>query len=99
LRRSWPAGVPVITQAAEIIAGYLAAEQQAGRIDPGADVDTLAFMLIGAVHMDFVGRDYAPPDAETVARILAATLGPKGDQIRRRIAQKFGSEETGSART
>jgi AcrR family transcriptional regulator len=48
LRRTWPAGVPVLTDAATMIADYLTAERDLGRIAPDADVDTLAPALIGA---------------------------------------------------
>jgi AcrR family transcriptional regulator len=92
LRRSWPAGVPVLTQAAEIIAGYLAAERELGRIDADADVDTIAFMLIGTVHLEAVGKDDGPPDATDIARILATMLGAEGDEIRQRIATRLRGE-------
>jgi hypothetical protein len=92
LRRSWPAGVPVLTQAAEIIAGYLAAERDLGRIEAGADVDTLAFMIIGTVHLEAVGKDGEPPDAADIARILAVMTGDKGDAIRRRIVGRLPAE-------
>jgi AcrR family transcriptional regulator len=98
LRRSWPAGVPVLTQAAEIIAGYLGAERDLGRIDAGADVDTIAFMLIGTVHLEAVGKDDQPPAAADIERILATMLGSEGDAIRQRIARKLRGE-TGSALT
>jgi AcrR family transcriptional regulator len=92
LRRSWPAGVPVLTQAAEIIAGYLAAERDLGRIDAGTDVDTLAFMIIGTVHLEAVGKDGEPPDAADIARILAVMTGDEGDRIRRGIASRLAAE-------
>src|SRR5256714_12103277 len=41
LRETWPAGVPVLTEAAAMIASYLAAERDLGRIAADADVDTL----------------------------------------------------------
>jgi AcrR family transcriptional regulator len=92
LRRSWPAGVPVLTQAAEIIADYLAAERDLGRIDADADVDTIAFMLIGTVHLEAVGKDDQPPAAADIARILATMLGGEGDAIRQRIARRLRGE-------
>jgi AcrR family transcriptional regulator len=92
LRRSWPAGVPVLTQAAEIIAGYLAAERDLGRIDDGTDVDTLAFMIIGTVHLEAVGKDGEPPDAADIARILAVMTGDEGDRIRHRIGGRLRAE-------
>ncbi|MFI0481295.1 TetR/AcrR family transcriptional regulator [Actinomadura sp. 9N215] len=74
LRRTWPAGVPVLTEAAEMTARYLAAERDLGRLAADADVDTLAFMLIGAGHMLFADRTGAPPDAGTVRGTVTAVL-------------------------
>ncbi|WP_414942372.1 TetR/AcrR family transcriptional regulator [Amycolatopsis sp. cmx-11-51] len=75
LRRQWPAGVPVLTQAAVMIAGYLAAEREKGRITEDADVDTLAATLIGATHLLFADRTGAAPEAEQVRRTVAAVAG------------------------
>jgi hypothetical protein len=47
LRESWPAGVPVLTEAMELIASYLDAERDLGRVAAGADIDTLAAVLMG----------------------------------------------------
>lgn len=77
LRRTWPAGVPVLTDAAIRIAAYLAEERDLGRIAPDADVDTLAPMLIGTGHLQFAGRDAAPePGAvrTVVTSVLAGAL-------------------------
>jgi len=74
LRDTWPAGVPVLTDAAEMIAAYLAAERDLGRVTAGADVDTLAAMLIGTAHLLFAGRGERPDPAaldKVVARVLA----------------------------
>ena len=44
-----------------MIASYLAAQQDLGRIAADADVDTLAPVLIGAGHLLFAGREGIPP--------------------------------------
>ncbi|MBB5850058.1 TetR/AcrR family transcriptional regulator [Amycolatopsis umgeniensis] len=75
LRREWPAGVPVLTQAAVMIAGYLKAERDAGRIGENADVDTLAATLIGATHLLFADRTGARPEAAQVRKTVAAVVG------------------------
>jgi AcrR family transcriptional regulator len=75
LRESWPAGVPVLTEAMEIIASYLAAERDLGRVAAGADIDTLAAVLMGAGHRLFADRASAPPDAAAVARMVTAVVG------------------------
>jgi hypothetical protein len=56
LRQATPAGLPVLNEAGAMIASYLTAERQLGRISPDADVDTLALTLIGAGHLLFAGR-------------------------------------------
>ncbi|GIF15502.1 TetR/AcrR family transcriptional regulator [Actinoplanes teichomyceticus] len=74
LRHTWPAGVPVLTEAAEMIADYLAAERELGRIPPGAQVETLAAMLIGTGHLLFADRTGDPPAEETVHRMVSSIL-------------------------
>ncbi|TQS41346.1 TetR/AcrR family transcriptional regulator [Cryptosporangium phraense] len=76
LRDTWPAGVPVLTDAADIIAGYLRAERSGGRLKPDADVDTIAFMLIGAGHLLFADRTGTPPEPSVVWIKVAAVVGP-----------------------
>ncbi|MFJ8647979.1 TetR/AcrR family transcriptional regulator [Streptomyces sp. NPDC093546] len=74
LRRDRPAGVPVLAEAAAMIASYLTAERERGRIDADADVDTLAPTLIGAVHLLFADREGAPPEDGAVAKVVTAVL-------------------------
>ncbi|WP_181772793.1 TetR/AcrR family transcriptional regulator [Amycolatopsis pittospori] len=75
LRREWPAGVPVLTQAAVMIGGYLAAERDLGRLATDADVDTLAATLIGGTHLLFADRTGAAPDAAQVRKTVTAVVG------------------------
>ncbi|WP_081620585.1 TetR/AcrR family transcriptional regulator [Nocardiopsis potens] len=74
LRDAGSPGVPLLTEATAMIAGYLAAERERGRVAPGADVDALAPALVGAGHLLFAARGGAPPDAEEVRRTVAAVL-------------------------
>jgi AcrR family transcriptional regulator len=76
LRRTWPAGVPVLTEIATMIADYLAAERDHGRIVAGADVDTLAFTLIGTAHLCFADRTGPAPTPAAVHRMVAGILDP-----------------------
>jgi AcrR family transcriptional regulator len=76
LRETTPSGVPLLTEAAAMLAGYLAAERELGRIDAGADVDTLAPTLIGAAHMLFAGREAPPPVA--VRRVVTGVVPGAG---------------------
>ena len=61
LREARPAGVPLLTEATAMVASYLAAERDLGRIAEDADIDTLAPMLIGSGHLLFAGRDDGGP--------------------------------------
>jgi AcrR family transcriptional regulator len=75
LRQAWPAGVPVLTEAAVMITGYLRAEQDLGRIAADAEPDTLGPTLIGAAHLLFADRTGPPPDAAAVARVVTTVIG------------------------
>jgi len=74
LRESVPAGVPVLTEGAVMIASYLAAERDLGRIASDADVDSLAPMLVGTVHLLAVGRDDGPPPEDAVRTAVATVI-------------------------
>ncbi|GGS58080.1 TetR family transcriptional regulator [Planobispora rosea] len=83
LRQTRPApGVPVLTQAAGMISAYLRDECEMGRIAADADVDALAFSLIGAVHLLFADREAGPPDPEAVGRVVNAVMA---DVVQRRL--------------
>jgi AcrR family transcriptional regulator len=74
LRQAWPTGVPVLTEAVVMIASYLAAERELGRIAADADIDTLAPTLIGAGHLLFADRTGAPPEARTVRKMVTTVI-------------------------
>jgi len=74
LRRTWPAGVPVLTEAVVMIASYLAAERDLGRIAPDADIGTLAPALIGAGHLLFADRKGIPPEAGAVTKMVTTVI-------------------------
>jgi AcrR family transcriptional regulator len=75
LRQTWPAGVPVLTEAVVMIGAYLAAEQDLGRIAADADIDALAPTLIGAGHLLFADRSAKPPDADAVRKVVTSIVG------------------------
>ncbi|ADD42545.1 TetR/AcrR family transcriptional regulator [Stackebrandtia nassauensis] len=75
LRETWPAGVPVLTQAAILFAGYLEAERELGRLADEADADVLAATLIGSAHLLFADRTAAPPGVDAVRKSVDAVLG------------------------
>jgi AcrR family transcriptional regulator len=75
LRQDRPdGGVPVLAEATAMIAAYLTAERELGRITADADVDTLAPTLIGAGHLLFADRKGTPPGAEAVHRMVATVI-------------------------
>jgi AcrR family transcriptional regulator len=67
-------GVPVLTEAAGIIASYLFAEREIGRITLDADVDALAPALVGAGHLLFAGREGTVPEPEAVHKMVEAVI-------------------------
>lgn len=74
LSETWPAGVPVLTDAANLIGSYLEDERARGRIAANADIDTLAAMLIGTCHLLYAGARDTPPATEEVRRVVTAVL-------------------------
>jgi len=75
LRQAGPArGVPVLREATVMIASYLAAERDLGRIAVDADVDALAPTLIGAGHLLFAGREGTPPEVGAVEKVVTTVI-------------------------
>ncbi|MEU4558737.1 TetR/AcrR family transcriptional regulator [Actinoplanes sp. NPDC023936] len=74
LRATWPAGVPVLTEGARMIASYLEDERARGRIRADADADTLGAMLIGTGHLLFADRTGVRPSAEAVRDMVTKVL-------------------------
>lgn len=74
LRDTWPAGVPVLTDVTIMIADYLKAERDLGRLNPAAEPDFLAPMLVGTAHLLFADRTGPPPDAAAVHKSVSAAL-------------------------
>jgi AcrR family transcriptional regulator len=73
LRDTWPAGVPVLTDAVAIIEAYLSAEQGQGRIKITADIATLAVTLIGATHLLYADKN-APQTENAVHKMVTTVL-------------------------
>ncbi|MEV0349590.1 TetR/AcrR family transcriptional regulator [Nonomuraea sp. NPDC050680] len=83
LRQARPApGIPILTDAAAMIAAYLNEECELGRIAADADVDALALSLIGAGHMLFAGREGVAPETEEVGKVVNAVIA---DVVQRRL--------------
>ncbi|MGH3253563.1 MAG: TetR/AcrR family transcriptional regulator [Trebonia sp.] len=78
LRAATGSRVPLLSESTAMASGYLAAERDLGRIAAGADLATLAPMLIGSVHLLFTDADGALPDEAAVARVVSAALASAG---------------------
>ena len=74
LRRAGTARFPLVGEGTAMIAGYLRAERDRGRLAPDADLDTLAPTLIGAAHLAFTEQPGRPPEPEAVGKIVNAVL-------------------------
>ena len=75
IRERRPHGLPVIAEATQMIADYLTAERDLGRIAPDADVDMLALSLLGTSHLDFAGSDGTSPNEPATRRVVTSVVG------------------------
>jgi hypothetical protein len=57
-----------------MVAEYLRAERDLGRIAPDADLDTIGLTLTGSGHLLFAGRDGVPPDLDAVRAMVDSVL-------------------------
>jgi AcrR family transcriptional regulator len=73
LRAATGSRLPLLSESTAMVSGYLAAERDLGRIAAGADVPTLAPMLIASVHLLFTEAD-GTPGGDAVARAVSAAL-------------------------
>jgi AcrR family transcriptional regulator len=74
--------MPVLTEAGVMIAGYLTAECELGRVAADADAGSLAVALLGAGHLLFADRRAAPPAAGSVEKAVNAIAA---DILQRRL--------------
>jgi AcrR family transcriptional regulator len=75
LRQAGAGRLPVAVEATAMVASYLAAEQDLGRVEAGADIDALAPTLVGAIHLLFAGADNAPPATAAVRKVVITVIG------------------------
>ncbi|GAA2695323.1 MULTISPECIES: TetR/AcrR family transcriptional regulator [Actinosynnema] len=71
LRDTWPAGVPVLTDAAVRVTAYLDAERAAGRLPDTLPADALGPALIGSTHLLHAGSGATEA---AVRRVVASVL-------------------------
>ena len=74
LRAAGAGRVPVARQATAMIAAYLEAERDLGRVRSGADIEAVALTLIGTAHLLFAGRDGAGPASSEVLRAVITVM-------------------------
>lgn len=74
LRDAGLTGIPLAVQGTAMIAAYLTAERDAGRLADDADIDTLAPTLVGAGHLLFADRTSAPPQTAAVRRMVTTVI-------------------------
>ena len=97
LRQATPAGVPVLNEAKAMIASYLTAERELGRVAADADIDTLALTLVGSGHLLFAGREGAPAEAGAVRKVVTTVIaGYCGDRHRDRAGARSGLQASGT---
>ena len=74
LRAATGVRLPLMSESTALVAGYLQAERDLGRIAAGADIATLAPTLIGAAHLLFSDADGGAPDPAALARVIGTVL-------------------------
>lgn len=67
-------GLPLLSDAAAVVAGYLAREQQAGRIAATADVGTTALSVVATAHLLLAGELGALPTMDAVREVTESIL-------------------------
>jgi AcrR family transcriptional regulator len=78
LRAATGSRIPLVSESVAMAARYLEAERDLGRIAPGADISTLAPVLVSSAHLLFTDTDGPPPEAPAVARVVSAVLASAG---------------------
>jgi AcrR family transcriptional regulator len=76
LRAAGTAHFPLVGEGTAMLAGYLAAERDRGRLAPDADLDTLAPTLIGAAHLLFTDHASPPPDTAALRKVVTTVIAP-----------------------
>lgn len=74
LRAAGMRGIPVLGEGQRMLAGYLAAERELGRVLPDTDTDLMALMLIGTLHMTYADHGDEPPGPAEVRAVVAGVV-------------------------
>jgi AcrR family transcriptional regulator len=78
LRAATGSRIPLLSESVAMAARYLEAERDLGRIAPGADISTLAPMLVSSAQLLFTDTDGPPPEPPAIARVVSAVLASAG---------------------
>ncbi len=74
LRLTTPTGIPLLTETTKMIAAYLTAERGLGRISLDTDVDTLAVILVGGVHLQTASHHGASQNPDELRNLMTNTV-------------------------
>jgi AcrR family transcriptional regulator len=74
LRAAAGTRIPLMSESAALVSGYLAAERDLGRVTAGADLAVLAPMLVSAVHLLYTDADDGDPGPAAIARVVDTAL-------------------------
>ena len=74
LRQAGTARIPLLGEGSAMIASYLTAERDLGRIAANADVEVLAPTLVGAAHLLFADRESTPPKPAAVHSAVTTVI-------------------------
>jgi AcrR family transcriptional regulator len=67
-------GLPLLTDAVAVVAGYLAGEQREGRITATADVATTAMSVVATAHLLLAGELGALPTTDAIREVVESLL-------------------------
>ncbi|MCX5206207.1 TetR/AcrR family transcriptional regulator [Streptomyces sp. NBC_00237] len=74
LREAGLTGIPLAVHGAAMVAAYLTAERELGRLAGDTDIETLAPTLVGAGHLLFADRTSAPPQTAAVRKMVTTVI-------------------------
>lgn len=76
-------GLPILTDARDMLKAYLSAEREQGRIAADAELNALSLSLIGAAHLLFAGRHRGTlPDEKELETMVTTVMA---DALQRRL--------------
>lgn len=74
LREAGLTGIPLAAQGTDMIAAYLTAERESGRLSGDADIDTLAPTLVGAGHLLLADRTSTAPRTAAIHKMVTTVI-------------------------